>query len=334
MRQKASGKARKLQALRDSLQFDYEQELAEIRMEKEADERKKEVAKREEKARKRRLELLAAEEKTRQMQQETARLQLQVKKAMEEQQRLYPLESPVCNNVGMLYNSEQLSGGNQMYPNNATFYVNAVTVCSVGGGPINCASAMNGNGNGKFIECVKVNGKSCLGQIMASNITLVKADLVKEEDYLPNQSVDVVILCEFTVCVPLARIHLEWNGAQHEVIAGVRKLLPKDLLIGENVKALFNPGSQSQERNDLKPVSIVGNDLPEVGCSKGLSVPRSSVSGNEVSECLSDVSEVNLGLDQEQKDLMDQENVSQEQIKVNGQVEALTEEGEGLICDG
>uniref|UniRef100_A0A8C3FD60 glucuronosyltransferase n=1 Tax=Chrysemys picta bellii TaxID=8478 RepID=A0A8C3FD60_CHRPI len=102
---------------------------------------------------------------------------------------------------------------------------------------------------------------------MASNITLVKADLVKKEDYLPNQSVNVVVLYEFTVSVPLARIHLEWNGTQHEVIAGVRKLLPKDFLIGENVKALFSPGSQSQDRNDLKPVSIVGNDLPGAGFS-------------------------------------------------------------------
>nr|XP_042711924.1 uncharacterized protein LOC122174254 [Chrysemys picta bellii] len=280
------------------LQLEHEQRLAEIRLQE-----------------------LEAEAKVQ-------RFQLQVKKAREEKQKLYPLESPVHNNVGMLYNSEQLSGCNQMYPSTATFYVNAFTVCSVKSGSITCANAMYGSGNEKFPENVKVNGKSCLGQIMASNITLVKADLVKEEDYLPNQSVNVVVLYEFTVRVPLARIHLEWNGAQHEVIAGVRKLLPKDLLIGENVKALFSPGSQSQDRNDVKPELIVGNDLPGEGCSKGLS-EKSYLSVNEVSEYRSSVSEVNLELNQEQQNLIGQENVSLEQIKVDGQVEALTEEGKG-----
>ncbi|CAM5135479.1 unnamed protein product [Natator depressus] len=69
-------------------------------LEKEAAERQKEAAEREERAHRGRMELLAAEEKIHQMQQETARLKRQVKKAMEEQQKLYPLESPVYNNVG------------------------------------------------------------------------------------------------------------------------------------------------------------------------------------------------------------------------------------------
>ncbi|EMP31434.1 hypothetical protein UY3_11460 [Chelonia mydas] len=252
-----------------------------------------------ERARKGGLELLAAEEKahqmqqeTHQVQQETARLQLQVKKTREEQQKPYGLGSPVYNNVGMLYNSEQLSGCNQMYPNTATFYVNAVTefsrMSSVEGDSINCANAMYGSGSGNFIESVKVNGKSCLGQIMASNITLVKADLVKEEDYLANQSVNVVVPYEFT------------------------------------------------ERNDLKPVSVMGIDLPGEGFSKCLSEKKSCLSVSEVSECLSNVSEMNLELDQAQKDLIGQDNVSQEQIKVDGQVKALIEEGKGrfLMGDG
>ncbi|EMP23683.1 Olfactory receptor 6Y1 [Chelonia mydas] len=71
------------------------------------------------------------------------------------------------------------------------------------GDSINCANAMYGSGSGNFIESVKVNGKSWLGQIMASNITLVKADLVKEDDYLPNQSVNVVVLYEFTEQIEL-----------------------------------------------------------------------------------------------------------------------------------
>ncbi|EMP41470.1 hypothetical protein UY3_01284 [Chelonia mydas] len=166
---------------------------------------------------------------------------------------------------------------------------------------------------------------------MASNITLVKADLVKEEDYLPNQSVNVVVFYEFTVNVPLARIHLEWNATKHEVIAGVRKLLPKDLLTGENIKALFSPGNQSQERNDLKPVSIMDNDLPGECFSKCLSEEKNCLSVNEVSECLSNVSEVNLELDKEQKKLIGQENISQEQIKVVSQVEG---KGRFLMGDG
>ncbi|EMP25242.1 hypothetical protein UY3_17682 [Chelonia mydas] len=87
---------------------------------------------------------------------------------------------------------------------------------------------------------VSLNSKDGHRICPASNITLVKADLVKKEDYLPNQRVNVVVLCEFTVSVPLARIHLEWNGTKHEVIASVRKLLPKDILIGEDIKALFS----------------------------------------------------------------------------------------------
>nr|XP_042712054.1 uncharacterized protein LOC122174268 [Chrysemys picta bellii] len=70
------------------------------------------------------------------------------------------------------------------------------------------------------------------------------------------------------------------------------------------------------------------------GGNSCLSVQESSVSVNGVSECLSNVSEVNLELDQAQKDLINQENVSLEQIKVDGQVEALTEEGKGRFLVG
>ncbi|CAM2113810.1 unnamed protein product [Caretta caretta] len=46
--------------------------------------------------------------------------------------------------------------------------------------------------------------------------------------------------------------------------------------------------------------------------------------------------EVKLELDQAQKELIGKDNVSQEQIKVDGQVEALTEKGKGrfLMRDG
>ncbi|EMP39523.1 hypothetical protein UY3_03254 [Chelonia mydas] len=76
----------------------------------------------------------------------------------------------------------------------------------------------------------------------------------------------------------------------------------------------------------------MGNDLPGEGFSKGLSEEKSCLAVKEVSECLSNVSEVNLEL--EQKELIGQENVSQEQMKVDGQVKALTEEGKGRILMG
>ncbi|CAM2095468.1 unnamed protein product [Caretta caretta] len=42
----------------------------------------------------------------------------------------------------------------------------------------------------------------------------------------------------------------------------------------------------------------------------------------EASECLSNVTEVNLEFDKEQKELIGQEKVSQERMKVDGQVKA------------
>ncbi|EMP24827.1 hypothetical protein UY3_18110 [Chelonia mydas] len=174
------------------------------------------------------------------------------------------------------------------------------------------------------LQVKKSNGRTAEITNTAVTLTLVKADLVKEEDYLPNQSVNVVVLYEFTVSVPLARIPLEWNGTTHEARVGIRKLLPKDLLIGETIKAF------------LKPVSIMGNDLPGEGFSKCLSQEKSCLSVQEVSECLSNVTEVNLEFDKEQKELIGQENVSQEQMKVDGQAKARTEEGKGqfLMGDG
>lgn len=121
---------------------------------------------------------------------------------------------------------------------------------SGGGNPINSARLTYPCGNRKFLKNVKING-----QVTASNITLVKADLVREEDYLPDKSVNIVILYEFTVSVPLTKIHLEWNAIKHEVIVGVRKLLPTDSLIGNDIKATFYQGNvitQPQKKSECE----------------------------------------------------------------------------------
>nr|XP_042717416.1 uncharacterized protein LOC122174792 [Chrysemys picta bellii] len=95
------------------------------------------------------------------------------------------------------------------------------------------------------------------------------------------------------------------------------------MLYNSEQLSVFNPLGSGQREGDS---NLLGSSC--------LSVQKSSWSGNEVSECLSNVSEVNLELDQEQKDPIGQDSVSQEQIKVDGQVQAIAEEGKGRFWTG
>ncbi|CAM5137836.1 unnamed protein product [Eretmochelys imbricata] len=107
-----AAEAIRMQKAASKLHLEHEQKLADIPLlEKQKNaELEREATIREERARRECIELPAADERVRQMQQEThqmqqemARPQLQVKKAIEEQLKLYPLGSPVYDNIGILY---------------------------------------------------------------------------------------------------------------------------------------------------------------------------------------------------------------------------------------
>ncbi|XP_065444270.1 uncharacterized protein LOC135982270 [Chrysemys picta bellii] len=204
-------------------------------------------------------------------------------------------------------------------PSIGALCANAVSVVSEGFDLKTHIKAKYGKNNAEFISSAEVNGVRCMAwRDTAADITLVKASLVRKEDYLPGEDVTVVALSKYFVRVPLAKIHLKWKGWEGTMVVGVKDIIPKDIMIGNDIKAMVSQvnTNQAQERIDPKVV-------PMEGFSKSLSLESSCLAVNEVSECLSNVSEVNLELDQakgeENKEILDEPRQSCELMALSSQ---------------
>uniref|UniRef100_A0A8C3I3U1 SCAN box domain-containing protein n=1 Tax=Chrysemys picta bellii TaxID=8478 RepID=A0A8C3I3U1_CHRPI len=103
--------------------------------------------------------------------------------------------------------------------------------------------AKYGGNNAEFISSAEVNGVRCMAwRDTAADITLVKASLVRKEDYLPGEDVTVVALSKYFVRVPLAKIHLKWKGLEGTMVVGVKDIIPKDIMIGKLIQTRHKRG--------------------------------------------------------------------------------------------
>lgn len=116
----------------------------------------------------------------------------------------------------------------------------AVIVVSDEDSLITQINAKYGNNNREFISSAEINEKRCLSwRDTTADITLVKASLVGEEDYLPEESLNIVALSEYFMRVPLAKIHLKWKEFDVMVV-DIRNLISPDIFIRNYIKAMFS----------------------------------------------------------------------------------------------
>lgn len=125
---------------------------------------------------------------------------------------------------------------------------------------------------------------------IASDITLVKKELIWEENYLPDQSMSLVALSEHTVKVLLAKIHLEWEDLRGDMTVEVREHLPADVLIGSDIVVAtsnVNVITRSQRK--------YGSDMDTVTCdSDGICEQTKDISRLVPVETVAEVA-LNLG---------------------------------------
>lgn len=74
----------------------------------------------------------------------------------------------------------------------------------------------------EFIKVVTVNGKECLEwRDIGAQISLVSESMVRKTDRLQGESVELLALGSCKTSVPLAKVHLEWEGVEAILNVGV-----------------------------------------------------------------------------------------------------------------
>ncbi|EMP32464.1 Casein kinase I isoform delta [Chelonia mydas] len=127
-------------------------------------------------------------------------------------------------------------------------------------------------------------------------------------------------------CCKLKQKWTNLSSKSKKAMEEQQKLYPLESPVYNNVGMLF-------ETKKLSVFNPLCCDQGE-GDSNLAKVENNCLSVNEVAECLSNISEENLELDKAQRELTGQENISLEQIKVDGQFEALVEEEKGRLFVG
>ncbi|XP_065438558.1 uncharacterized protein LOC135981218 [Chrysemys picta bellii] len=231
------------------------------------------------------------------------------------------------------HNSSTLSSG----ASTAVANVNPIVSSGMGGGDklTSYVRTEAWQGSERFIMEAKVNDVECTGwRDTGSDVTIVKGHLVKPEDMLPGEYVTVVALSEYSVNLPMARIHLEWDGFKGDVKAAVRDLIPADVLVGNNILGV--PGQVNVVTRSQKEFGAVADTRTDG--SEGGSKQTESASQDGSGEGLSEISEMILNPNKTQSEFIvaQQSDVSLERARndAQSQVPACEERGRFFMQDG
>ncbi|EMP23876.1 hypothetical protein UY3_19050 [Chelonia mydas] len=84
----------------------------------------------------------------------------------------------------------------------------------------------------KHIKVVKINGREYLRQRdTGTQISLVKQSVVPKASMLPGQMAEIVEVGESRFLIPLAKIHVVWDGLESVFTVGIMEHLVVDLLL-------------------------------------------------------------------------------------------------------
>lgn len=102
----------------------------------------------------------------------------------------------------------------------------------------------------------KVNGQDvCMLRDTGCTQTMVRANLVKDDDYITNENVEIRLADGSVQVVPVATVHMECRYVSGDVLVGVLGSLPEQVLLGNDLTAMCERGyvvTRGQARTRVK----------------------------------------------------------------------------------